>query len=101
MSLSTGDLSEGAKQAGDTNADDETAGANGSAKDLGNLFISGADEDLTISIKSDVSGLPTLFSKGEAVHYSVNAAGTVLTGFVDVGAANGERWKPATVRCLR
>ena len=52
MSLSTGDLSEGAKQAGDTNADDETAGTNGSAKDLGNLFTSGADEDLTISLKS-------------------------------------------------
>ncbi len=69
-----GDLSEGNKQVGDTNADDQTSGAPGS---LSSLFTVGADETLSIGISSVTSGLPQLVSKGELVTYSV--ASNVLT----------------------
>ena len=48
--------------------DDEASGVAGS---LSGLFSVGADEPLTISLSATTSGLPTLFSQGEEVTYSV------------------------------
>ena len=87
MSIATGDagdLSEGNKDLGDTNADDETSGSAGS---LTALFSVGADEPLSISLSTITTGLPALLSKGDAVSYSV--VGNVLTGFVDNGLGAG------------
>jgi T1SS-143 domain-containing protein len=81
-----GDLSEGNRQGGDTTTDDEASGASGS---LSTLFKVGADEPLSIGISSDASALatlPTLYSKGDAITYSV--AGNVLTATADDGGAN-------------
>ena len=74
MSLATGDQSEGNKEAGDGNADDEAAGPSGS---LTGLFDAGADEPLAFSVSPTTGGLPTLFSHGVAVTYAV--VGNVLT----------------------
>jgi T1SS-143 domain-containing protein len=74
MSLSTGDSSEGNKEVGDTNADDEASGAAGT---LTSLFSAGADENLTISLNPNTSGLPQLLSHGNPVTYAV--VGNVLT----------------------
>jgi T1SS-143 domain-containing protein len=76
------DSSEGNKELGDTNSDDETSGGAGS---LTALFSSGADEPLTIGLSAVTSGLPALLSQGHLVSYAV--VGNVLTGFVDSGAA--------------
>ena len=72
----TGDLSTGNKEAGGTNADDETSGASGT---LTGLFTAGADEPVTIGLKPTlVAGdMPALLSHGEAVTYAV--ASNVLT----------------------
>src|SRR4029078_6764501 len=51
------------------------------------LVSVGADEPGTFSLAANPSGLPALTSAGGTVHYNVN--GNTLTGFVDVGAANG------------
>ena len=64
----TGDLSDGNLDAGQDNSDDEASGLAGS---LTTLFEEGADEPLTYTLSTDTSDLPTLFSKGEAVTYSV------------------------------
>ena len=84
-----GDLSEGNKEMGDTNQDDEASGLAGS---LTGLFSIGADEHpndpnntLSVSLSSDTSGLPTLFSQGAMLSYDVNMAGDTLTGYVDEG----------------
>ena len=92
MSILTGDagdLSEGNKEMGDTNQDDEASGLAGS---LTGLFSIGADEHpndpnntLSVSLSSDTSGLPTLFSQGAMLSYDVNMAGDTLTGYVDEG----------------
>ncbi len=58
----------------------------GNANSLSALFLAGADEPVVTGISSNTSGLPHLFSKGEAVLYSVS--GGTLTAFVD-GNANG------------
>ena len=79
MSLATGDSSEGNKQGGDNNTQDEASGGAGS---LSGLFNAGADEPLNISLNPDTSGLPTLFSHGQQVSYAVN--GNVLTASVGV-----------------
>ena len=84
MSVATGDLSEGNKQGGDTDADDETSGAPGS---LSGLFSAGADEPLAFGVSINTGGLPTLYSHGQPVTYSV--LGNVLT------ASSGRR------RCSR
>ena len=86
MSILTGDagdLSEGNKEMGDTNQDDEASGLAGS---LTGLFSIGADEHpndpnntLSVSLSSDTSGLPTLFSQGAMLSYDVNMAGDTLT----------------------
>ncbi|MBI2256394.1 MAG: hypothetical protein HYU58_17355, partial [Proteobacteria bacterium] len=69
MSLSTADKSEGNKDAGDSNSDDEAAGLAGS---LSGLYLAGADKPLTISMLTNTSGLPALMSGGVAVTYSVS-----------------------------
>jgi T1SS-143 domain-containing protein len=74
MSVVTEDNSEGNKQAGDTNADDETSAEAGT---LTALFIAGADAPVTISLSENTDSLPSLYSNGNAVSYSVN--GNVLT----------------------
>lgn len=82
MSILTGDLddlSEGNKEIGDTNADDEINIASGDLATLGFFFDTGADVPPSFGLLSDTSGLPTLFSKGEAVSYAVNPAGDTLT----------------------
>ena len=61
-------------------AADETSGAAGS---LTALFSVGADEPLEITLSNNISGLPTLFSKGDAITYSVS--GNVLTATADAG----------------
>ena len=64
----TGDLSDGNLDAGQDNSGDEASGLAGS---LTTLFEEGADEPLTYTLSTDTSGLPTLFSKGDAVSYAV------------------------------
>ena len=50
------------------------------------MFSAGADEPVVTGISSNTSGLPHLFSKGEAVLYSVS--GDTLTAYVEqVGGA--------------
>ena len=63
-----GDLSDGNLDAGQDNSDDEASGLAGS---LTTLFEEGADEPLTYTLSTVTSGLPTLFSKGDAVSYAV------------------------------
>ncbi|WP_167505829.1 retention module-containing protein [Desulfosediminicola flagellatus] len=86
MSLGTGDLSEGNKDAGDSNTDDEDAGSG--ATSVATLFTVGADEDfdpaatpvVSYGFATDVSGLDSLglTSKGEAVTFTSD--GQTLTG---------------------
>ena len=64
----TGDLSDGNLDAGQDNSGDEASGLAGS---LTTLFEEGADEPLTYTLSTVTSGLPTLFSKGDAVSYAV------------------------------
>ncbi|EEF78797.1 retention module-containing protein [Methylophaga thiooxydans] len=72
------DSSEGILDAGQDNSDDEASGVAG---DLSSLIVvnDGADEpvSVTFGLQADTSGLPTLYSNGEAVSYSVD--GNVLT----------------------
>jgi len=82
MSLATSDLSEGNKESGETNADDETSST--VAGSLASLIADGADESVTFSLKLDEGDLPVLWSKGEAVTYEVD--GNVLTA----SASDGE-----------
>ena len=75
----TGDLSEGNKESGETNADDEASGDAGS---LTALFSVGADEPLKISLTTEqsvINALPNLSSKGEEVTYSVSVVNGVST----------------------
>ncbi|MDY0872375.1 T1SS-143 repeat domain-containing protein [Dongia rigui] len=69
MSLSQGDKSEGNKDGGDANSDDEAAGLTGS---LNGLYLGGADKPLSISMLNNTSGLPALMSGGVAVTYSIS-----------------------------
>ncbi len=81
------DNSEGNKQAGDTNSDDEVSGGAGS---LTALFSVGADEPATISLTNDdgeLDTLPALLSKGDEVWYELD--GNVLTAYA--GEGEGER----------
>jgi T1SS-143 domain-containing protein len=80
LAIAQGDLSDGNREGGETTSDDEASGAAGA---LTGLFLSGADKPLEISFSHDTSGLPTLFSKGDAVTYSVS--GNVLTATADAG----------------
>ncbi|WP_273149903.1 retention module-containing protein, partial [Methylophaga thiooxydans] len=72
------DSSEGILDVGQDNSDDEASGVAG---DLSSLIVvnDGADEpvSVTFGLQADTSGLPTLYSNGEAVSYSVD--GNVLT----------------------
>ena len=83
LALGSGDLSDGNREGGETTADDEASGAAGS---LTGLFSAGADQPLTVKLSTSTSGLPTLFSKGDAVTYSVS--GNVLTATADAGGAD-------------
>jgi T1SS-143 domain-containing protein len=81
MSFGTGDLSEGNKDNGETNAADEASGGAGS---LSALFSVGADEPATYGITEDeeiLGDLSTLYSKGDQVTYSSD--GTTLTATAD------------------
>src|SRR6185312_11888926 len=77
------DSSEGNRSGGENTNQDVTSGG---ANSLSALFLAGADEPVVTGISTNTSGLPHLFSKGEAVLYSVS--GGTLTAFVD-GNANG------------
>src|SRR5690606_5776929 len=61
------DLPTGNNEDASSNADI----ASGSSGALSSLFTTGADTPLTISMSSDTSGLPTLYSQGEALVYDV------------------------------
>jgi T1SS-143 domain-containing protein len=73
------DLSTGVKPEGGTDTDDEASSTLSGS--LADMFKVGADEPASkISLSStDTSTLPTLWSKGEAVSYSVNGSGDTLT----------------------
>ena len=73
----SGDLSDGNRESGETLSDDEDNGSTGS---LRGIFSVGADQGATygIATSSDIlSGLDTLFSKGDQLFYSSN--GSTLT----------------------
>ena len=77
------DSSEGNRSGSENTDQDQASGAVGS---LTTLFSAGADEPVVTGISSNTSGLPHLFSKGEAVLYSVS--GDTLTAYVEqVGGA--------------
>jgi T1SS-143 domain-containing protein len=78
MSKSTGDLSEGNKESGESLSSDET-NSTLMGQSLASFYTSGADTPLTIKISSDTSGLADLYSQGEKLVYHVNAAGDELT----------------------
>ena len=80
LAQASGDLSDGNREGGETTADDEASGAAGS---LSSLFAVGADQPLSVTLSNNTSGLPTLFSKGDAITYSVS--GNVLTATADAG----------------
>ena len=81
------DSSEGNRSPGETTDQDAASGIAGS---LTTLFSAGADEPVVTGISSNTSGLPHLFSKGEAVLYSVS--GDTLTAFVDrIGERHASR----------
>ena len=82
--LNGNDLSTGNKEGGETNAEDETSGLAGS---LIGLVTVGADEPPTTSLSLANSTLPTLFSQGVAVTYSLN--GTTRHADRDGGRAHG------------
>jgi hypothetical protein len=82
MSFTTDDLSDGNKEPGDTNADDETSGVVYGS--LASLVKVGADEEATFEILTtdDLEGkLPTLYSKGEELSYTSD--GHTLTAMAD------------------
>ena len=87
--------------AGDDNDDDEASGADNTVNDLTNLFSPGADGPLSISLKLDAGDLPTLFSKGEAVLYTLNDTTDTLTAYVEVGAAGFDPLVDRTVFTLQ
>ena len=70
------DQSTGNKEGGETDAADETSGLAGS---LSGLVTVGADEPPTTSLSLANSTLPTLFSQGVAVTYSLNGTTDTLT----------------------
>ena len=70
------DLSTGNKEGGETDAADETSGLAGS---LTGLATVGSDEPLATSLSLTNSTLPTLFSQGVAVTYSLNGTTDTLT----------------------
>ena len=72
------DSSEGNRSGGENTNQDATSGG---ANSLSALFLAGADEPVVTGISTNTSGLPTLFSKGEAVLYSVS--GDTLTAYVE------------------
>ena len=74
--LNGNDLSTGNKEGGETDAADETSGLAGS---LSGLVTVGADEPATTSLSLANSTLPTLFSQGVAVTYSLNGTTDTLT----------------------
>ena len=81
------DSSEGNKPADGSTISDEAFGTT-EAKNLSNLFKSGADEDLTFGLSSaqaDLDELPTLYSKGEALQYKVS--GNTLTASTGTDAS--------------
>ena len=71
------DLSTGNKEGGETDAADETS--NVLAGSLSGLVTVGADEPPTTSLSLANSTLPTLFSQGVAVTYSLNGTTDTLT----------------------
>ncbi|MFC3626972.1 type I secretion C-terminal target domain-containing protein, partial [Vogesella amnigena] len=75
-----GDLSTGNNEDGSSNQDEASSTVNGS---IASLFTAGADEDLSFSLSTDTSGLPSLYSQGEPVLYIVED--NVLTAYVDGG----------------
>ena len=90
MSLSEGDLSEGNKDAGDTNDDDEADETSTGGANLNTLVSTGADEDLTFNLSTTTSGLSALLSKGVAVQYAVDTSGTTsdtLTAYAQIGSS--------------
>ena len=83
LSTSTGDAgdnSEGIRGVGETTSSDEASGLAGS---LTALISAGADGPVTIGLSSDTSGLPTLFSHGELLTYTV--VGNTLTASTSLG----------------
>jgi len=80
ISGDAGDKSNGNLDAGQTTSSDEASGGAGS---LNGLFTPGADGPLTFSLNPNISGLPTLFSHGEQLAYSV--VGNVLTASTSFG----------------
>ena len=100
LSIATGDagdLSEGNRSGGETTASDEAS--NSVFNNLNALFAPGADEELTFGLLSDTSGLPTLFSNGGVVTYSV--AGGVLTATADAGGPSARTVFTLTVNSGR
>ena len=81
--------SDGNRSGGENTNQDAASGGAGS---LSALFSAGADEPLTIGMSTNTSGLPILFSKGEAVLYSVS--GDTLTHMSSRSADRASR--PAT-----
>ena len=77
-----GDKSDGNLDAGQTAGSDETSGAAGS---LNGLFKAGADAPLTFGVSLDTSGLPTLYSHGIQLVYSVDAITNTLTATAGLG----------------
>ncbi len=90
MSLETGDHSEGNRL--DDNPDrlsaDEASGS--PEQNLSQLFISGADEDLTYGLSSDTSGVATLYTKGKVAlkyetSHNTTTGASLLTATAGVG----------------
>jgi Ca2+-binding RTX toxin-like protein len=86
--------------AGDDNNDDEASGAGNTVNDLTNLFSPGPDGPLSISLNLDAGNLPTLFSKGAPVLYTLNGTTDTLTAYVEVGAAGFDPLVDRTVFTL-
>ncbi len=66
------DLSTGNRESGETATDDEADESSSGGEKLDALFSVGADEDLSFSLDTDTSGLPTLYSGGVALVYAVS-----------------------------
>ena len=76
-----GDLTDGNLDLFQTNTSDEDSSSGFST--LASLFAPGADEPLTFDLLSDTSSLPTLFSNGDPLTYTVTNG--VLTATADAG----------------
>jgi hypothetical protein len=80
---------------GDLNADDGTNDNKDGSEitatgNVSAIFVAGADGIASYGVSADTSGLSsTLTSKGEAVVYDVDTAGTMLTAYVDSGSTKG------------